>query len=429
MSTLSSQFRNKTVTDVFVDLISLSNDGFNETITLFVSSILSILYLLSQITSSRFDHDDEYSGQLEVISSKFGIVLESTGLMAIESAMGQGSSADLTRRAIKYQNCITISETTLALALTRTRISAKRKEGYLQRRINNAELELKELQTQSKVKEEERTKLSNTLHEQTAKYEKRLELVRFETQSIAKKSADIHINERQRAEQHATKCERLYHDEKELRLSAQQQNQDIVQESTRLGHELSRCKSNIAELQKLLDQERKGKEEYAAALETSQRELKLTSKELDNCIGAKAAIEDKLSNCEKKVLDMTAANKDYSTSLEDACEKLINLSTIFQRKEAEMDKIKAELRSHVNAANKNADTAISKYEASRKEARVLRKDLEIALSELNELKSHRADVQRLRKNAPTSYINQLRNDPRVQAQPRKSRSGKENSLR
>ena len=74
------------------------------------------------------------------------------------------------------------------------------------------------------------------LHDQTAKYEKRLELVRFETKSTAKKSAEIHIHERQRAGQHTMKCQQLYHDEREPRLSTDQQKKDIVEESSRLMH-------------------------------------------------------------------------------------------------------------------------------------------------------------------------------------------------
>ncbi|KAL7521420.1 hypothetical protein ACHAWX_006094 [Stephanocyclus meneghinianus] len=178
----------------------------------------------------------------------------------------------------------------------------------------------------------------------------------------------------------------------------------------------------------MLEKERTEKQEYADALEANRRELKSTSEELEKTVRTKSELQTKLSDCEKAVLDMTSVNKDLEATIEETCEKLINLASIYQTKEAEMDKYKAELRSAVIAANKNAETAISKYESSRNEAKSLRKELENARAELKEFQAHRAEVQRLRKNAPTSYINQLRNDPRVQAQPHKNRYGKENSF-
>jgi chromosome segregation ATPase len=193
-----------------------------------------------------------------------------------------------------------------------------------------------------------------------------------------------------------------------------------------LKNEFSKIKDTTSKLEQALEFEKKEKENHATALETSKRELHSASDELKKSNSIRSDLETKLSHSEKTARDLTVANKDLENTVEEICEKLVNLATIYQRKEAEMDKYKAELRTAVNAANKNAEMAISKYEAQRKETKSLKKELESSISELNELKAHKADVQRLRKNAPTSYINQLRNDPRIQAQPRKSRSGKEN---
>eukprot|EP00804_Cyclotella_cryptica_P002010 CCRYP_007444-RA/>CCRYP_007444-RA protein AED:0.01 eAED:0.01 QI:1342/1/1/1/1/1/2/614/1403 len=428
LSTLSASFRDKSVMDAVVDVVGLNQDRFDTADTLFLSAIMSILYLLRKISLHPFDHDNERIAQLKLTNEKFGVTLKGAGVVIIESAMVQGTSADLTHRALKYQNSLTTSEKTLALTFTRTRNSLKRDKELLRSKIRKAESEIVELSAQNKRSELEREKLSSAMHEQTAFYEKKLELVRFEAQSIAKCSAEIHIHERRRAEQHSLKNERLYHEEKELRASTEQQNKSLELEATRLRQELSSRMSNIAELQKLLEIERREKQEYAVALEANRRELKLTSEELEKGARTQSELQTKLSSCEKAILDLTSVNKDLEVTLEETCEKLINLASIYQTKEAEMDKYKAELRSAVNAANKNADIAISKYEASRNEAKSLRKELDNAKAELREFQAHRAEVQRLRKNAPTSYINQLRNDPRVQTQPRKSRSGKENSF-
>ena len=103
-----------------------------------------------------------------------------------------------------------------------------------------------------------------------------------------------------------------------------------------------------------------------------------------------------------------------------------------------MEKYKAELRSAVNAANRHADTAILKYESAKSENRALSKKVGELTNELNNIKARRAEIQRQRKHAPISYINQLHNDHRLQEKQQrkqvdggenlKCRSGKENSF-
>lgn len=417
-SNLSSEFKSKPVISVFVSMIEVDRDRFNAADTLFTSAFLSIIYLLGQVIScSQIDHD------VNLLAT-----MESVGLLAIESAMAQGVSADLTHRAMKHQKYLAVNEKILARAFARTRSSVGREENLLRTRIKDAEREISELREQAKAKELERAKLRKALNDQTLVYEKRLELVRFESQCVAKKSAEIHIQERQRAEQYALKNERLYRNEKERRRQTEDRCKSIVEESEKLKNEFSKIKDTTSKLEQALEFEKKEKENHATALETSKRELHSASDELKKSNNIRSDLETKLSHSEKTARDLTAANKDLENTVEEICEKLVNLATIYQRKEAEMDKYKAELRTAVNAANKNAEMAISKYEAQRKETKSLKKELESSISELNELKAHKADVQRLRKNAPTSYINQLRNDPRIQAQPRKSRSGKENSF-
>lgn len=140
-----------------------------------------------------------------------------------------------------------------------------------------------------------------------------------------------------------------------------------------------------------------------------------------------------MSESEDNVSDLTAKCEEAQTNLEDVCAKLIKLATIYQSKETEMDKYKSELRSAVNSANRHADTAIQKYEFAKQQNQLLSKKLEDVSSELNAVKANRADVQRMRKNAPVSYINNLRKDPSIQDKrknklSRQNHSGKENSI-
>lgn len=398
---LAVTFKNKSVLDVFADMLHLSKSSIDDANTLFTSSTLSIVYLLSHILSCC--HLEQ--------KFNFSAALESTGLMAIESAMSQGTSSDLTHRALKHQKSLQVDEKTLALAFTKSRSNLSQDEASLCNKINDAEQEIRGLCDELRAKEKERAKLSKALNEQRGAYEKKLALAKFESQSISKKSAEIHIHERQRAEQRALKHEYLCRDEIEKRRA-------LEEETQRLKNELSRVNNNASKLQQALEQERAEKDDAVTALEANKRDLEISSKGLEE-------LQAKLSLSEKTSRELSTINKDLEAAVEETCEKLVNLATIYQRKEAEMDKYKMELRSAVNAANKNCDTAISKYEAQRKENKSLKKELESTVSELNEMKAHKADVQRLRKTAPTQYINQLRNDPRVQA---KSRSGKENSF-
>ena len=73
--------------------------------------------------------------------------------------------------------------------------------------------------------------MQKALNDLTASYERRLDLVRFEAKSVAKMSAEIHVQERQRAEQYALKNERLYHSEKERRLEIEEKTRNIAKES------------------------------------------------------------------------------------------------------------------------------------------------------------------------------------------------------
>ena len=417
-STLQSSFKSKSAGHIFVSMINdISRNHIDTAGTPLLSAVLSIIYLLSQITSAnRSSHD------VDLLDT-----LKSNGLLVVECALAQGSSADVTHRALKYQKLFSVDEKTLALAFTRTRSSFKSEGNSLRNRITDTEREIRELRNQVKTKDAKQAKLQSALTNQSVSYEKKLDLVRFEAQSFAKVSAEIHVQERQRAEQCALKYEHLYAEEKERRRTTEVQNRRIIDESQQLKHELSQANSSILQLKQALQQETKEKEFYVATLESSKNELNETMKDLEKSRDAKSEIESKLKHSEKTVHDLTAVRKDLEVTIEETCEKLVGLATIYQRKEVEMDRYKAELRSAVNAANKNCDTAISKYEAQRKETKSLKKELESTKAELYDLKEHKADVQRLRKNAPTSYINQLRNDPRVQ--PRKSRSGKENSYR
>ncbi|KAL7472855.1 hypothetical protein ACHAXS_013232 [Conticribra weissflogii] len=160
-----------------------------------------------------------------------------------------------------------------------------------------------------------------------------------------------------------------------------------------------------------------------------------TSEELEKTTFLSRELQSKLNFSEEREKELNASNHVLEASLEDICSKLIKLSCIYQSKEESTIKVKNELRSALIAANKHADTAISKYETTKQENKELRKKLDQTSRELQQIKAHRADLQRQRKHAPISYINQLhkesslkdkRQQKRLEGADRARRSGKEN---
>ena len=58
----------------------------------------------------------------------------------------------------------------------------------------------------------------------------------------------------------------------------------------------------------------------------------------------------------------------------------------------------------------------------------LTRELDAVKKELDEVKTNKAQMQRMRTHNPVSYINQMHDDNRTKKQSRRSRRGKENSF-
>eukprot|EP00585_Thalassiosira_rotula_P005826 CAMPEP_0196161256 /NCGR_PEP_ID=MMETSP0910-20130528/47242_1 /TAXON_ID=49265 /ORGANISM="Thalassiosira rotula, Strain GSO102" /LENGTH=329 /DNA_ID=CAMNT_0041426197 /DNA_START=505 /DNA_END=1491 /DNA_ORIENTATION=- len=329
--------------------------------------------------------------------------------------MTQGTSADMTHRALKLQNSLLSlsDERSLARTFAKASNSVSRKEATLRDKLAKSEIELKEMCSKYQNIEAERDELCNSFHDQRFTYERRLEWTRSEAQMTAKSVSQIHVDERKQAEER-------YSEEKELRIRTEQANEQLTRETTT-------DKSRIKELEELLSQERKSRQGLESALESCKNELSTTSGELERTSNAYADLQEIYSASEEKISHLTATSEDANANLEDTCAKLIKLATIYQSKESEMDKYKAELRSAVNTANRHADTAIQKYEYAKQKNQSLSKKFEEMSKELKDIKAHRAGVQRMRKNAPVAYLNQLHNDPRIKEkkQSRRNHAGKE----
>lgn len=372
------------------------------------SANLSILFLFATFANSgtSFTNDENVASAIlaQQRNVKEKLIRSSSLLTVLELAMAQGSSADLTHRALGLQNSVMSlsDERSLAITFAMANNEVTRKDTAIRAKLVKSERELKDLNTKFGKIEADNKALSSSFHEQRFAYERRLELTKSEARMKAKNVSEIHVYERRLAEEQCN-------EEKELRIAAVRENEQLKRES-------SDDKARINELEALLAQERKSRQDFQSALEKCKNDLSTTSEELERTTTACHDLKEKLSVSEEQVSDLSA-------NLEDTCAKLIKLATIYQTKEAEMTKYKAELRNAVNTANKHADTAISKYEAARQQNKSLSKQVKEISSELEEIKAHRTDVQRMRKNAPTAYINQMHNQKKD-----KRRTGKENSF-
>lgn len=407
------------VLNFFADAVQC--DQFSNIDTLGGSAILSLISLFASfVNNGRAISNDETR---ESILSKQRNVQEqlicgSSFLSVIEVAMAQGQSADMTLRALNLQKSLlsVIDERSLAITFTKASDSVARKETTLRERLTQSEKELHDMVQKYKKIEIERDSYSNSFHDQRLSYERQLEWARSEARTAARNNAQLHIEERRYAEG-------LYHDERELRMRAEEENEKLASES-------SSDKARIHELEELLKQERKARQGFEASLDSCKNELSTTLEELERSNNDCHELQEKLDVAEEQVTYLTESSEDAQNSLEETCSKLVNLATIVQRKEVEWDKYKAELRSAVNTASKQCDTAIQKYDAAKQKNRLLTKQMEELTSELREVKgelkdvkARRADQARLRKNQPTNYINQLHKDPK-----KGRRKGKENSF-
>lgn len=397
--------------------------------TLGGSASMSLLYLFASFVNNdmaamEHNNDDSRSSiQSQQRIAKDKLLCSSSFLSMFEVAMAQGKSADMTWRAQNLQKSLfaVIDERSLAITFTKASDSVARKDSTIRYKLAQSERDLQNLSRKFKQVETERDTLSNSFHDQRLSYERQLELTKSEARMAARNTSQIHIDERRYAEE-------MYHEEREMRMKAEQ-------ESERLNREHSGDKARIIELEELLKQEREARQGFKSSLDSCKNDLSTTVEELERKSDDCHDLQEKLSTAEEQVADLSAINEDVEANLEEVCSKLVNLATIFQSKEAEFDKYKAELRRAVNTANKDADLATSKYtnvkQANRSltaELKEVNVELKEVKHELKEVKAHRADVQRLRKNQPTNYINAMHKDPKTKKKQVARRKGKENSF-
>jgi len=354
--------------------------------------------------------------------------------------MVQGSSVDMTHRSIKLQRNIDSlfgDARPLAFNLTFASGSLYDHKKFLQDKIKQNKYEFESLVSKYERVEIERDNLVRALNEQRLASHRQLEWLKTEAQLTSRNSSQIHIIERKRAEDRAKKSELKHRAESEARISAEHVSQQLVEECEQLRRETSSDKSRIQELEKLLEEERKSRQQAIISLDKCKMDLANASDELERTTFTSNELQSKLNFSEERTKELNASNQVLEANLEDICSKLIKLSFIYQSKEESTTKVKNELRSALIAANKHADTAIAKYETAKQENKTLRKKLDQTSQELQQVKAHRAEVQRQRKHAPISYINQLHKEPslkdkrqqkRFEGAERVRRSGKENSF-
>ena len=342
----------------------------------------------------------------------------------------QGSSIDLMHRALKLQNLmfsLHSDERYMARSLTRLTSSVRRREEETRTKLARSEQELMQLSSRYKQMVIDRDSLTNSLHDQRSSYERKLDLMRTEVQMKAKTISKVHAQERKLADERTSHFKRDLQIEHESRRAAEHDNERISKLNEQLKRELSCDKSRIHELEELLAEERKSQLFVKSELEKRTSELSLASEELQQTVAAAEEMQLKLAAAEESVSLLTAIRKDSEEKLEDTCEKLIKLAHIYETKASDMKKKEKQFHIAYKKASQEADTAYKRYMEERRRNEAL-------ATELDDVKSNKAQQHRMKRNAPVAYLNSMHNqsnsESRMKEKPHgRSRRGKENSLK
>jgi len=382
--------------------------------SLSAAATLALIHILASFANTRNGCDNIGASilvQQSRVKERLRKILLSV-VAQLESAMRQGASVDVTHRALQLQNALiqVSDERFLAQCCTNASSVVAIRERILRDKLTSSQVELLDVVKRSQNMQLDYDNLNNAYHNQRQTYERQIEWITSESRMKTKHVSGILADERKQAEEQCAK-------EREAKLRAELNYEQLARES-------SNDKLRIKDLEQLLARERELREDFESQLEMGKKELGQTSMELERITCDNCELEDKLLVSENKVSNLLSTRKEVEANLEDTCSKLIMLATVYQRNEVEVEKYKSELRTAMNTANMHADVAIGKYENARKHNKLLSKQLEEVTTELNSTKAHRADVQRMRKNAPVAYLNQLHSG---NLQGRSNRSGKENA--
>ncbi|KAL3826326.1 hypothetical protein ACHAXA_003650, partial [Cyclostephanos tholiformis] len=319
-------------------------------------------------------------------------------LAVLEAAMAQGTSADMTYRALKLQSALLPlgDERLFAHMFTNSRNSVAKKMRTLTDKLATIQSEMREMTEKCVRSELKCDGLIDSLRNQILAYERQLEWTRSEYRMTSKNASEICVYERKLAEER-------FAEERRARLKIERENEQLI-------CDCSSYRTRIKELEDLWEHEHSSRQEFESALRSCKNELSTTSKELEKMSSVCNDLKEKLSVAEDKVSHLTAITDESEASLEDVCSKLVKLSTIYQVNAQEMERYKAQLRSATNTANRHAEKAIEKYDSAKQKNALISKKLVDVTNELYDIKARRADVQRMRKNAPVAYLNQLHKD-------------------
>jgi hypothetical protein len=425
--------------DLFVQFLAPGRSKDHAYIDTLTNSIeLSLLTLFARfaVKSMQFQNDEARASFLTMQQDVSDKLLGPNACTTIENSMMQGSSIDLMHRALKLQNLMLSlhsDERYMASSLTRLTSSVRRREEETRTKLARSEQELIQLSSSYKQMERDRDSLTNALHDQRSSYERKLDLVRAEVQIKARTTSKVHAQERKLADERTSQYKRDLLTEQEARISAERDNERISKVNEQLKRETSRDKLRIQELEEMLAEERKAKNQAESVLEKRTSELSLASEDLQQMTATAQEIQQKLAATEESVSHLNAIREDSEAKLEDTCEKFIKLADIYQSKEADMNKKETQFRSAYKKVSQEADTAHKRYVKETRRNEALAKELDDVKKELEEVKTNKAQRHRMRTNAPVSYLNSMHNQGNNDSRPKekphgRSRRGKENSV-
>ena len=359
---------NDDMESLLVDVVSregTDNDSLAMSTKLSVATLLVtfITYMRGSTEISTSIRDRQC-----VIKNK---LMSSNWFDLLEGGLNQGQSSDLTHRTLALQTMLPsiVNGRTFAKSYASSSDLISRKNTILQMRLSELEDKLGTMEVQNRNLAVKKDELAVSLNEQRVGFQKKLETVKFKSHLAARNEAEMHVDERRRAEAQVKEIEDELNKEREGKKS-------MEHALKRLEHDSNSDRIRMKELERLLSTERESRQRLENALSSANEDLDAVSTQLQRASNSADALQRKLNESEDNVAELAAIVTNTKDSLEDSCGKLIKLATIFATKESEWSKYKTELRDAVTRGNKDADVALQKYDSARKLNKVLTKKLE-----------------------------------------------------
>jgi len=175
---------------------------------------------------------------------------------------------------------------------------------------------------------------------------------------------ELHVEEKTKAHRYAAQMKEMLREAEGRR----RQSEAILEKTSA---DLGSCRTRIDELEALLKSEQNKRNLLENELEGSKHAQRVTREKQQRLSVQLNETESKLILAEDRVVDLQKSHSVIQVDLEDSYSKLVKLAGAFQSKEAEMQKIEAELIKSRQSCEREAEAAAERNKAAKQHEMVL----------------------------------------------------------